>query len=205
MLTEVEETGKKLPPASKNEKAGGFDIHGVSPPTSGRSRFALGADALAAITRRDNGDRRAASRIEDARRQFGVELFDGPGCGDDGWQPGDIAMVDDLVELFARPGRGAFGAQVVQHEQRRSSDFLKAFVVAHGAGRIECCAEVIEQVRHNYKEHRVALVIPMIGDGRCQMRLAAAVGTGEQQPIARLGGKVLRQRERPIEVIGLFD
>ena len=42
-------------------------------------------------------------------------------------------MVDQLVELLARPGGGGFGADVVQDEQAGGADLVEAAVEGGGA------------------------------------------------------------------------
>jgi hypothetical protein len=48
---------------------------------------------------------------------------------------------------------------------------------------------MVEQVRHHDEQRGITLVCQGIGDGRCQVCLAAAVRTGQYQPATWSGGK----------------
>ena len=57
-------------------------------------------------------------RIKHARAQPGFDLFGRRTGGDDSGQHGAIAIVEQLEELLFGPGRGAFSAQIIQHQHR---------------------------------------------------------------------------------------
>ena len=144
----------------------------------------------------------AAPHVQNERfeTRFHIDVF---GHSDDGRQAAVVAMVEQLVQLFLGPGGGAFRAQVVEDEQRGFADFVEAFVVRGGAVGVERSPQVIEQVRHDHKKGRFAAHGNFVGDGGCQVGFAAAVSTGEGDPIAWLGGKVASEGERAFEVFGL--
>lgn len=94
----------------------------------------------AAVRRHGESVNGAQAGIHHAAGQARILLFDGAGKGDDGGQLGVIAVVEELIELFARPGGGALGAQVVEDEHGGGADFVEAPVVRGGAVGVKGCA-----------------------------------------------------------------
>ncbi len=65
---------------------------------------------------------------------------------------GVVAMVDQLVELLARPGGGRFGADVVQDAQVGGADLVVVAVEGGCAVGRKGGAQIVEQVRHANEE-----------------------------------------------------
>jgi len=80
-------------------------------------RFCRSELALASERRGGHQDQFAEAFIGHAAEDALIQPGRLAGCRHDGWQLGIIAIVDQLVELLARPGRSRFGADVVQNEQ----------------------------------------------------------------------------------------
>ena len=139
---------------------------------------------------------RAAAEPHDARdggvveppRDALVELADRPRGGDDGGEPLVVAMPEELRELLLGPRRGAFVAQVVEHEQGDGAHLLEHLVVSQiaigGVGR----AQVVEQVGGGDEEDGLPGGDAPVGDGGGEVGLAAPRRAEEDEPAVRRGG-----------------
>ena len=78
------------------------------------------------------------------------------GDRDDCGQFGVGAIVEELIELLAHPGRHGLRAQVIQDQQRRGADLLEPPVERGLAGRAESSSQVIEQIRNHDEERGIA-------------------------------------------------
>ena len=93
------------------------------------------ADHVGAVGRHIDRKNLTQARVEHAAADARVDFVDRAGGGDHRGQLGVIAVVEDLVELFARPGGGALRAQVIQDQQRR-----RAHLVEQARRRTPCCS-----------------------------------------------------------------
>ena len=88
--------------------------------------------------------------VQKARDDARIHLTEGIGSGDNGRKFGIVAMVEELVELFLHPGCYRLGANIIQHQQRGSTDLLKTPVICDGTVWAEGGAQMIEQIgQHN--------------------------------------------------------
>ena len=123
-----------------------------------------------------------------AAAQARVEVLQPLVRGDDGGELCVVAVVQQLEELLLRPRRAALAAQVVQDEQRRRAHHLEELVVGSIALGAERGPQMVQQVRHDHEDDRLAQRQALVGDGRGQVRLAAAVGPGQQEPAFGIPG-----------------
>ena len=127
--------------------------------------------------------------IRQPRADALVDLVQQQIAGHDRRQLVDVAVVDDLEELFLRPARGILGAKVVQHQQLRRADLVKALLegrilaVVGGAQRVEQVRNRQEERRHTHADRKVR------GRGR-QVRLAASGTALQEQPAVQILGVV---------------
>ncbi len=108
-------------------------------------------------------------------------------------------MVDDLVELFLRPGGGVLSAQVIQHQQADVADLFEAGFKG-GFGAVVGIPQPIQQVRDSEEKRGHTEPDHEVRHRRCQVGLPAAIAPGEQQPAGEvlgiLAGLVEGQFER---------
>ena len=133
----------------------------------------------------DAGDR----RVGQAHAQALVEAVDAEVGGDDRRQLGVVAVVEDLEELFLRPGRRVLRAEVVEDEHRRVAHLLEQHVVGHLAVRAVGGAQVVEEVGHDDEQRRLAALDAAVGDRGGDVGLAGAGGAVDEQPALRLFGE----------------
>ena len=69
------------------------------------------------------------------------------------------------------------------------ADLLEELVVAHLAAGVVGGAQVVEQVRYDDKQGRIAMLEAAVGDGCRQVRLAGAGKPGQCQPAFGVFGK----------------
>src|SRR5215212_122727 len=69
--------------------------------------------------------------------------------GNDRQQPLDVAVVDDLIELFTCPGCGVLGPQVVEYEQGSTPNLVEAVVVGNSLSWVKGCAQVVEEIGYD--------------------------------------------------------
>ena len=101
-------------------------------------------------------------------------------------------MVDELEQLLLRPRRRRLRAQVVEHEHRRVAHALEQLVVADLRARLVRRAQVVQQVRHDDEQRRLAALEQPVDDRRGDVRLAAAARAGEHEPAVRRIGERAR-------------
>ena len=85
-----------------------------------------------------------------------------------------MTVVDDLKQLFLGPRGGAVYAQVVEHQQRHVAHLLEQLIVGSLAVGGVGGAQMIQQVGHHYEEGGLLSLDAVVGDGCCQVCLAAA-------------------------------
>ena len=96
-------------------------------------------------------------------------------------------MVEQLEQLLLRPWRAGLGAQVIQDQERRVAQLLKEVIIAvslcglKAARRWSSRSGTVIKTAGSPRPHA-------IGNCRGQVRLAAAIGPGEQQPAFRFLG-----------------
>ena len=73
--------------------------------------------------------------------------------GDDRRELLVVSVIEDLIELLSRPRSCVLCPEVVQNEKLGIANSIESIVVRDPVAGIECCAKVIEQVRHDCKEH----------------------------------------------------
>ncbi len=100
-------------------------------------------------------------------------------------------MVKNLKEFLLRPGRAGLRTQIIQNEQRRVADVIKAFIVSRAAVGPVSGAQIVQQVRNYHKKRRRVLRHALIGNGYGQVRFAAAVAPQKHQPPCWIFGKTL--------------
>ena len=136
--------------------------------------------------------------IGQSRADAAFDLFERQiGC-DQGRQAVDVAEVQDLEQLLPRPLGGVLGSEIIEDEQGCLADLFEALLKSH----VFCVvgeAQRIEHVRHSQEERRDAQADALIGDGRRQVGLAAAVGAAQQQPSTQVVGVVLADLIRLLE------
>src|SRR5439155_24431924 len=88
--------------------------------------------------------------------QAGIELGRVEIGGEDGGQLRVVAVVDELKELFLRPGSRALYAEVVENGNGCGPNELEQLVVAHVAAGLLRGATEIEGARHDHKDRRQA-------------------------------------------------
>src|SRR5438046_7562335 len=128
--------------------------------------------------------------------QAGIELGRVEIGGEDGGQLRVVAVVDELKELFLRPGSRALYAEVVENENGCGPNELEQLVVAHVAAGLVGRAKVIEEVRHDHKERRHAGLDTATADGGGEGSLTAAAGAGEDEATCGCFGAGPGSRER---------
>ncbi len=123
----------------------------------------------------------------------GEAVIEGFGRGrrrEDGGQGKVEAVVDDLVELFAGPGRAGRCVEVIEDEQRGVADLLEdavegeLFVVG-----VVARAKVVEEVGDDHEEDGVSKGDAVVGEGRGEVGLARTGGAGEHEPAGRVLGE----------------
>lgn len=98
------------------------------------------------------------SRIEHPRQDALIDEFVVLiGCNHGG-QLFVIPVVQELIELFPRPGRGLLGPQIVENQKVSIADLLETLVVRDPVVWIECGSQLIEQVRYDPEVTPIALV-----------------------------------------------
>src|SRR5450759_4098018 len=98
--------------------------------------------------------------------------------GDYSCQVIDVAVVDDLEQLFLGPGGGVLGAQVIQHQQADVADFVESIF----KGRIRTVVgktQPVQKVGNGQEKGRYAQADVVIGNGGSQVSFSAAITTGE--------------------------
>ena len=129
-------------------------------------------------------------------------LVQGQVGGNHRWQTVDIAIVDNLKELFLSPRGGVVSSEVIQHEQPGFANLVEPLFEA-GFGVVVAEAQGIEQVGHSQKQSWHAHRDREVGDSRCQVGLAAAIAALQDQPAMRRLGKTLGLVEGSFERIRL--
>ena len=109
--------------------------------------------------------------------------------GDDRRQARVEAMVDDLEQLLLRPRRRATACRGRRGRARaRCGRARTARRSRHLGVGLVGGAQVVEQVRHDDEQRRLAALEHAVDDGGGDVRLAAAAGAGEHEPaVGRLG------------------
>jgi hypothetical protein len=134
----------------------------------------------------------------DARHQLGIlqpradalfDLFQAEIGGDHRRQPVDVAIIDDLEELFLRPTGRILRAEIIQHQQAHVFDLLKAFF----EGRFGISVgktQRIEHIWHGDEEGWHTQADGEIGDRGCQVRFSTTIAALQQQPARQSLGKM---------------
>lgn len=135
-----------------------------------------------AVIRREDFDMRDQVGVLQAGTDAGFKVVQRLVAGNDRWKLVDVAVVDDLEELFLRPGGRVLGAEVVHDQKRNRADLGEAVFKAGIGGVAVGEAQPVEQIGHGEEERADAHAHRLVGDCRCEVGLAAAVGAGEQQP-----------------------
>ena len=66
-------------------------------------------------------------------------------------QPGVVAVIDDLIQFFLRPGCAGLLAEIVQYQQFGAPDTFKELIVRNFTVRTKCGAQVIQKIRYHDK------------------------------------------------------
>ena len=113
-------------------------------------------DRVAAKIRRE--DRELAYQIEigQARPQPRIEIVEIEISRNHREAFGDVARVEDLIQLLFGPRRGVLRAQIIEDQDRRIPDIIEALVIRFIRRRAVGGAQIIKQIRHVHKHHRRA-------------------------------------------------
>ena len=84
-------------------------------------------------------------------------------------------MIEQLKELFLRPGTAVLRTQIIENQQWCVAHLFKKLVIADVAVGTEGGTQVIEQIGHDHEQRRLAGCGACGGNGRGQVRLAATV------------------------------
>ena len=98
----------------------------------------------------------------DARFKIGQRLI----AGDHGWQLVDVAVIDNLEQLFLRPLGCVLRAKVIHNQQRYAADLSDAVLEAGIGGIAVRETQPIQQVWHGQEECADAHPHRLVGD-RC--------------------------------------
>ena len=82
-------------------------------------------------------------------------------------------------------------AEIIQHQKFRRPDLLKALFKS-GVITVVGKAQRVQQVGHRQEKSRHAHLHGIVGDGRRQVGLAAAVSAHQQQPAVELACEMFR-------------
>jgi hypothetical protein len=91
-------------------------------------------------------------------------------------------MIEYLEQLLPGPFCATLGAQIVEDEYRSIPHVIKTLIVRDRTLGTERGAQVIEQIRDDYKQGSTAARYLLVGNSNGQMRLTAAISTQEYQP-----------------------
>lgn len=129
------------------------------------------------------------TRIENSRKHTlfnSLEVLIG---GNDCRQVLVVTVIEDLVQLLPRPGRGIFSSQIVEDEQLRVSHCCKAVVISHAVCGVERCSEVIEQIGYDGEEHAHLLPFHRVErNSNREMSLPRPAIAMKKEPAVRIPG-----------------
>src|SRR3990172_130105 len=120
--------------------------------------------------------------------------------GYDSWVAPVVAVVNYLIELLLSPGAADLGTQVVQDQEGSVAHPLEKLVVPCLALRAIGSPNGVQQVRQHDKGHRVPPLEAVVGDGRRQVSLAAAVLPQKDEPVLGVFSKLAGGTESQLQV-----
>jgi hypothetical protein len=135
-------------------------------------------------SRAPGSDRAHHLRVEEARADPPVDLFQRQVGRDDRREAVGVAMVEDLEQLLARPIGGVLRSEVIEDQKRRLAHLLKAVV----EGRLFIAVgrpERIQQVGHSDEKGGDTQSDAGVGDGGGEVGLPAAVPSLNEEPAWR--------------------
>ena len=134
-------------------------------------------------------------RVGEPHGQTSIEVGRLTDSGKHRGQHGIESVRHQLEELLARPRRLRVCVEVVEYEEWRAAHLFEQRVVLHlgviGIRR----AKVVEEVGDGHKQRRFTAFDHGVRDRGGNVRLPAAVGTGEHQPALGLRGEALGDRD----------